>query len=271
LHNSANSMGILQKPLTVATPVAADSHVYLSAIDEERFGFRTARAQDLTASALPGVLAACHASGVTLCIARCGVADIRAAQAMEQAGFALMDTLVYYARNLTTVPLPSDAGGLQVRPVRPGEEERVKAVAARSFGGYCGHYHADEQLDRAAVDEIYPSWAWRSCVSRDVADEVLVADLDGTILGFATLRLNSPEEGEGVLFGVAPFAQGRGIYRSFMIHGMRWCQAKGVSRMVVSTQLTNVAVQKVWTRVGFEFSHAHYTFHKWFHTQTARD
>ena len=78
------------------------------------------------------------------------------------------------------------------------------------------------------------------------------------------MRLNSPEEGEGVLFGVAPAAQGRGIYRSFMVRGMEWCLAQGTSRMVVSTQITNIAVQKVWTRLGFEPHKSYLTFHRWF-------
>ena len=83
-------------------------------------------------------------------------------------------------------------------------------------------------------------------------------------VGFATLRLNNSDEGEGVLFGVAPKAQGRGIYRSFMVKGMEWCMKKNATHMVVSTQITNTAVQKVWSRVGFEPNNAYYTFHKWF-------
>lgn len=238
--------------------------LYLSAIDEERFGIPTARAAPVTLDALPSVLDFCRANGVTLLIARCRASELRAAQAMEREGFALMDTLVYYVRNLVKTPIPPDIGKIPVRPIRPGEEDDVKSVTAESFRGYFGHYHADERLDRTKCDEVYTSWALRSCVSRDVADEVLVADLEGSIVGFATLRLNSPVEGEGVLFGVAPSAQGRGLYRSFMIHGMEWCLTKGATRMVVSTQINNIAVQKVWTRVGFEPSHAHYTFHKWF-------
>ena len=178
-----------------------------------------------------------------------------------------MDTLVYYAQNLAAGEIPPDTSNVLVRPVRRGEEEdMVQAVAADSFRGYFGHYHADSRLDRKKCDEAYTSWALLSCTRRDVADEVLVADLDGSIVGFATLRLNTPDEGEGVLFAVAPSTQGEGIYRSFMIHGMRWCLSKGATRMVVSTQITNTAVQKVWTRLGFEPSHAHYTFHKWFDT-----
>ncbi len=97
-----------------------------------------------------------------------------------------------------------------------------------------------------------------------MAAEVLIAEADSLLLGFATLRRNSDEEGEGVLFGVTPAAQGRGIYRSFMIRGMEWCAAQGATRMVVSTQITNVAVQKVWTRLGFEPHKSYLTFHRWF-------
>jgi GNAT superfamily N-acetyltransferase len=183
---------------------------------------------------------------------------------MEREGFLLMDTLVYYRYDLTQSPLPGDNAKVPVRPMRPGEEERVRDVATESFRGYFGHYHADERLDRAKCDEVYVSWAYRSCVSREVADEVLVADLNGSIVGFATLRLNSAEEGEGVLFGVAPSAQGQGVYRSFMIRGMQWCLSNRAKRMVVSTQITNIAVQKVWTRLGFGPSYSYYTFHKWF-------
>jgi GNAT superfamily N-acetyltransferase len=183
---------------------------------------------------------------------------------MEREGFLLMDTLLYYARNLATAPVPEDTGSVPIRPVRPGEEDDVMRVAAESFRGYYGHYHADPRLDCEACDAVYSSWAYRSCVSRDVADEVLVADVDGAVAGFATLRLNTPAEGEGVLFGVAPAAQGRGIYRSFMVEAMRWCVEQGAEDMVVSTQVSNTAVQRVWARLGFTASRSYYTFHKWF-------
>jgi GNAT superfamily N-acetyltransferase len=238
--------------------------VDLSPIDGERFGISVARASLVAPDTLPSVNDFCHEKGVALLVARCPASELRTAQAMERDGYSLMDTLSYYARNLTKMPIPPDTGTVLIRPVRPGEDEAVKRVAAESFRGYLGHYHADERLGRKECDEVYTSWAVRSCISRDVANEVLVADIDGDIVGFAALRLNSPEEGEGVLFGVAPSAQGRGIYRSLMIRGMEWCRSKGATRMVISTQITNVAVQKVWVRVGCEPSHAYYTFHKWF-------
>jgi GNAT superfamily N-acetyltransferase len=243
--------------------VEATAGIALSSLDEERFGIRTARASHVSAQQVAVLAGFCRTNRVKLLIARCSTGDLPAAQAMERAGYILMDTLVYYDRDLTRAPIPDDRGTVPVRPIRPGEEDQVRAVAAEAFKGYLGHYHADERLERKSCDEAYTSWAVRSCMG-NAADEVLVADLDGAIVGFATLRLTNPDEGEGVLFGVGPAAQGRGIYRSFMIGGMNWCRSQGAARMVVSTQITNVVVQKVWTRVGFEMSHSYYTFHKWF-------
>ena len=239
-------------------------NVYLSAIDEERFGIRTARATGVTRQLLPAVLDFCEANTVILLIARCPVLELEAAQLMERHGFILMDTLVYYSCSLVRKPVPPDVGRVPIRPIRPGEEAAVKAVAAEAFRGYFGHYHADDRLDRTKCDEAYVSWAFRSCISDDVADGVVVADSDGSLVGFATLRVNSAEEGEGVLFGVPPSAQGQGIFRSLVIGAMQWCLKRGAERMIYSTQIANTAVQKVLVRLGFEPLRAYYTFHKWF-------
>lgn len=45
---------------------------------------------------------------------------------------------------------------------------------------------------------------------------------------------------------------------------MQWCLDNSMKEMVVSTQITNLAVQKVWVRLGFEPYRFYYTFHKWF-------
>ena len=106
--------------------------------------------------------------------------------------------------------------------------------------------------------------AQRSCLSRAVADCVLVAEQGGQLIGFSTLKVHNPDEGEVPLYGVDPTIQGQGIGRNLIIGALRWFEAQGVARMLISTQVTNVASQKVWVRLGFEPSHAYYTFHKWF-------
>lgn len=243
---------------------SAVSDVYLSAIDEERFGIRTARAPEVTLQVLPSVIEFCRNNAVKLLIARCPVSELRVAQAMEREGFLLTDTLIYYSRDLTKKPVPKDVGKAEWRPMQRGEEEKIGTVAAESFRGYLGHYYADERLDRAKCDEVYTSWALRLCNSVEPTDAVLVAELDGSIVAFGAMRVNNTAEGELVLAGVTPSAQEKGIYSSLMINAMKWCLSKALSRIVSSTQITNLAGQKVWTRLGFEPSHAYYTFHKWF-------
>ncbi|HEY3074810.1 MAG TPA: GNAT family N-acetyltransferase [Burkholderiales bacterium] len=235
----------------------------LSALDTARWNTVTAKASGVSAESLPSLLAYCREHSVGLLIARCLTSELAAAQAMERAGFQVMDTLVYFSRGLDD-DVPPDQGMVAVREAASGEHRAVKEVARRAFAGYFGHYHADARLERRQCDELYVDWAERSCLSREVADTVLVAAHAGEIVAFATLRLNDQEEGEGVLFGVAPQAQGRGIYRALMTGAMRWFKARGRSRMLVSTQITNIAVQKVWTRLGFEPASSWHTFHKWF-------
>lgn len=234
-----------------------------SKIDSDRFGVRVARAH-IGAENLSQALDFCVSEKINVLFARCATGDLSIAQKMEGLGFLLMDTLVYYSFDLVKRPIPDDSPRVLLRTFVPGDEGQIEKVAANAFRGYYGHYHADPRLDRSRCDEGYVSWAVRSCMSKQVATEVLVADRNSEVVGFATLRVNSPNEGEGVLFGVAPEAQGMGIYRSFMVQGMQWCKEQDVERMVVSTQVTNVAVQKVWCRVGFEPAHSFYTFHKWF-------
>jgi len=249
--------------------VAAEREsVAFSEIDSARFGVRVARAQ-LTSARLAGVLDFCDAQRIELLVARCGTSDLEAAQQMEAEGFQLMDTLLYYSFDLTEKRIPDAQCGVQVRQLQPGDEEEIAAIASAAFQGYMGHYHADRRLDRRQCDEAYRSWAERSC-SREAADTVLVAEIEGKVEGFGTLRLNSSEEVEGLLFAVAPRSQGRGICPSLMIRSLEWSRAQGAKRMIISTQVTNVSMQKVWSRTGFEPDHSYYTFHKWFTPEKRR-
>ncbi len=236
--------------------------VQLSAIDEERFGIRTARDNEImTPDDVSAVLDFCHANQVRLLLTRCPTHQLQTVHRMEQNGFLLMDTLVYYARSLT---LPIPVAAHPVRIAQLDEVETISRLAEVSFRDYNGHYRADERLDRAKCNEIYPSWAYRSVVSRQVADEVLVVEQNRGVVGFVTLRLNDPQEGEVPLYGVSPDVQGQGIGGSLIIGALQAFHSRGAERMVISTQITNTASQKVWIRLGFEPSESFYTFHKWF-------
>lgn len=232
-----------------------------SPLDEARFGITSARASVSNLAELDEVTAFCEKEAIRFLIARCPAQELRLAQQMEQRGYLLMDTLLYYARQIDqTWPTAPHA----MRLATADDAEQVKEIAAGAFQGYGGHYHADARLDPALCDDLYIDWAYRSCTVPGVADAVLVVDDGERIIGFVTLRRNNPVEGEIMLSGVSPAAQGQGLGRSLIIGALDQGAALGAERIIVSTQITNLASQKIWSRLGFNVSHAYYTFHRWF-------
>ena len=231
--------------------------------ESERFGFKCARAYNVTANDFEDVVRFCQEHDVNLLTIRCDVSELAAVHAFEEAGCRLMDTLVYYSRNTKTVQDTID-GGAEIRPIDRGEEDDVKEIAKHAFKNYIDHYHSDPRLDNEQADEAFASWAFRSCTDRSVADEVLVAVEEQEVFAFATMRLNDSEEGEGVLFAASRTVRRRGTYGRLISHGINWCKDKGAKRMIVSTQINNYGVQRVWVKQGFFHYKSFYTFHKWF-------
>lgn len=242
---------------------SGSSDIYISDIDRERFGFKTARVVGVTVDNLTSILNFCGQEKVELLIARCNMADLHAAQAMEKEGFLLMDTLVFYVFDILKQPLPVEQGIAVVRSVCEEEKDEMLSVARESFRGYVGHYHADLRLDQVKCDEAYSDWAHKAFASRQ-SDNFLVGDVDGRIVAFGVLRMNSADEGEMFLGGILPEFQGQRIYHSFLCKGVEWCIAKDARTMVISTQLKNIFVQKGLIKFGFEISRGYYTYHKWF-------
>ena len=237
----------------------------ISDLDSDRFGVRIGRANISNFDEWAPMLAACEQEAVRMLIIRCRTDDFQSIHRMEAAGARLMDTLVYYHRNLRKGTWPDELKKNIIRPMQDSDAAEIQKMAGEIFRGYLGHYHADPKLDHAKCDEGYVEWATQMCMNRNPSREVLVAEnASGVLAGFATMRLNDADEGEGVLFGVHPAFEGRGLYWSFMVQAMNWCRNRGAARMAVSTQITNTTVQKVWTRFGFELTHSYYTFHLWF-------
>ena len=243
---------------------AAPSPVELSALDEARFGVKSARARVVSAENLPSVLEFCAAQQVEFLVARCPTTDFSAVHAMEAAGFQLMDTLLYLRFDLKKQAIPPNESSVRIRPARPDEVTQVGALARSAFTNFYGHYHADPRLDPRECTEVYVSWAQRCCLEPSAASLVLVAEAEGRLVGFRALRINTPAQGEFILAGVSPEHQRLGIYRAFIVEGLKWCQEQGVEEVLNSTHVANVAVQRACARVGFEPAYSWYTFHKWF-------
>lgn len=237
--------------------------IRLSDLDTARFGVRTARTDGLDAQRIEEALAFCSANRVQLLIARCSVEDLEATHALGSAGFLLMDTLVYYARDLEREPVAEAPRG-PIDLLRPGDEGQVEAIARECFRTYAGHYHADIRLDRDACTEVYASWARALCEVKEPAGFVLVAGEPARRMAFCGFRLTEPDTGELVLGAVLPAGRGAGLYGRLTTAGMLKLQSWGARRFVTSTQLSNWSAQASWVAIGLRPDRAFHTFHRWF-------
>lgn len=238
--------------------------VEINVLESARFGIVAGRVTN--AAAAPAEIDhAARAQHVQMLTVRLGCEQLSRVHAFEAAGYRLMDTLVYFGRDLHDLPPPVTLPeGLSIRLAGAADAGAVGEVARAGFAGYIGHYHADARLDRRAADAAYVDWAETSTAWTSPATPVLVAESEGTIAGFLSLRLNEPVEMEIVLNAVAPSHQGKGAYGALVRQAMRLAQAEGCSRIITSTQITNCRVQRVWTRLGLMPRRGLYTFHKWF-------
>jgi GNAT superfamily N-acetyltransferase len=238
--------------------------ITLSEIDKERFGVVIAKASIGPDDSIQSVISWCESANVEMLIVRTPTDDIGLVQTMEQAGFYLTDTLVYYRNKAIATKPVTIPDGYTWRLAGPQDAAAIENLAAKTFNGYAGHYHADPRINRADADLVYSSWAMNSCRDKTVADAVLLIEHGQEIAGFATVKSVESYMFEGVLFGVNPAYQGKNLYSSLMQLAQHWGHELDFGQMLVSTQITNLAVQKVWCRQGFEPFKSFYTFHRWF-------
>jgi ribosomal protein S18 acetylase RimI-like enzyme len=227
-----------------------------SRLSTSRFGVPIAHVNLEPGDDLEGVLARARSGDVAMVVIRLDAGDLESARRLETAGARLCDTLVYWSRTVSADELVSD----RIREAGAADAKVVETIARLAFAGYRGHFQSDPRLDQAAADEVYADWALRSCLGG--SDRVWLID-DAGPAGFLTMRINSPDESEILLNAVRPDCQRRGLYPLLVAAALDASARSRVSRCIVSTQLHNVPVQKVWSRMGFEPSGALHTFHLW--------
>jgi ribosomal protein S18 acetylase RimI-like enzyme len=237
--------------------------IELNALETTRFGVIAARVVDIGAST-EAIDVSARNKCVQMLTARIPASDLSRVHEFEAAGYRLMDTLVYYTRDLGDLPPRlSPPEGLSSRLASPKDAGAVACVARAGFAGYMGHYHADPRLEKSAADAAYVEWAETNTARTSSTSPVLVTESNGTIMGFLSLRTNSPDEMEIILNAVKPAFQGRGTYGALVSEAIALASALGCSRIITSTQINNYRAQRVWVRLGFFHSRSVYTFHKW--------
>jgi hypothetical protein len=236
----------------------------LSKIDQKRFGIVTAKATLNENDDIQGLIEKSIHDQVKFLIIRTPTTALNIVQKLEQEGAFLADTLIYYIKRkleITECILPT---GYTMRLANSEDADRLEQLALETFKDYSGHYHSDPNLNNQDCNLVYSSWAASSCIDKNTADSVILIEKNKEITAFATIKINNPDEIDGILFGVSPEHRNKHLHMSLMKLSQNWGVNNGYQRMITSTQITNTVVQKNWCRSGFEPYQSYYTLHKWF-------
>jgi hypothetical protein len=236
---------------------------FISDWDTNHFGFKVAKLNVATPNEIPQALEFCTKEEVVLLIYRCNTNDTPSTHLLEQQGFLLMDTIVDSCLDLATWRMPVDTDLSGIRWYREGDAASIVTIAEKAFKGYIGHFHKDPKLDPDKSDSLYAKWAYNSCYDKSLAAGMVVAELEGEVVGF--LSIVPPKDGKGDfgIGGMSPNTQGKGIFPKLYLFSFDWLKSQGVTWVQDKTVVNNYAELKVLIKVGMRPFNSLYTFHKW--------
>jgi len=239
------------------------SKAFVSQWDSDHFGFKVAKLTVSSSEEILPSLEFCMKQEVVLLVCRCDTADIPSVHLMEQLGFLLMDTIMNSCIDLTTWKMPSTADLSGIRWHSEDDIGAITAIAEKAFTGYISHFHKDPRLAQDKCDSLYVQWAYNSCYDTNLASGMVVAELEGEVVGFLSIVPPSGGRGDFGIGAMDPKAQGKGIFPKLYYFSFDWLKTEGVKWVQDKTVVNNYAELKVLIKVGMRPFESLYTFHKW--------
>jgi dTDP-4-amino-4,6-dideoxy-D-galactose acyltransferase len=172
-------------------------------------------------------------------------------------GFSLVDTkLVFECVVNDQSSVDTDT---TVRSCIDSDINHLSEIAGSIFADT--RFYNDPRFPDSACDELYATWIRNAC--NGFADEVLVALLRDTPVGFITCNLDG-RSGDIGLIGIAEEFQGTGIGSDLVAAAVEWFDGEGADRITVETQSTNTAAAELYKSAGFSLVEERYVLHRWF-------
>jgi GNAT superfamily N-acetyltransferase len=203
---------------------------------------------------------ACKASGVVLVSATPGNSPMYMHVALAEAGFHLAGQSLTVRADLEDIA-PAVAriplrGGF--RPAKPSDADAITDIAGRAF------------IDtRFMSDPHFPGeWgallmqAWAGNLINGGADEIIVAEAGGAVLGFAAMTLDQGRRQKvPELLAVHPQYDGAGVGAMLVRQMLDWYRTRGVRVFVGVTEKSNVAINALYARLGFTVLDCNLVYH----------
>ena len=172
----------------------------------------------------------------------------------------LADTLVYYACQDFEKADNNLPAGITIEKARPERKEELTSLISSIFSGYKNHYHSNPIFQSVDLAKGYLEWNLPFLEDKDKICLILFDH--GIPCAFLTAKIYQ-EDGfaDIILNGALKAYEGQGKY-SFLLRQLKQILLEmNIQKLIVSTQLSNQRVQKVWTKEQFYLDKSYYTFH----------
>lgn len=175
--------------------------------------------------------------------------------------FLIADTLVYYSVDLTKYsPNPLRNTNLYFHSCTFMDVAIIDSLVSRIFTDYKNHYTSNPFLKKDSILDGYKEWARYYCDAEKHGRLSWIVYQNDVPIAFLTCSFQE-NSCEGILYGVIEEASGRGIYGDLIRFSQTYFKSRNFQIMKVSTQVNNIAVQKVWAREGFSPNISFFTVH----------
>jgi dTDP-4-amino-4,6-dideoxy-D-galactose acyltransferase len=254
------------KSFVVANPTASVTAMSeacsLLSWDSNHWGFATARinVDRLTADLAEHAIRWCEGRQVK-CLYF--AADGACAETLENAhshGFKFVDVRVDMEWTLAG-EFPENAVGSVCRVAVPDDLAAIEKLARTAHQDT--RFFKDRAFDARRAADLYALWIARDYREGPVFVAVSPVQPDH-VLGYLSVGNTDRDEGRIGLVAVTPEARGRGVGRQLVQHALAWLQLRGVKRVRVATQGTNVSALRLYESCGFRAAEVKFWFHRWF-------
>jgi hypothetical protein len=222
--------------------------------------FRGGQAAALLGNDLPSLL---WKERADVLILRLPSAMMRYVGQLGQLGlpYCVVDGHLTFALDLTAkLSRIPEQGDLVFTPITLAQADDLDSLIDVSFDGYLNQYSANPILCGLDWKAGYKEWArtviWPGAPQR----RGWIVSHNGVPVGFGTFTFDGPAA-RSMLYGILPSARGAGLYKRMFLGFAALFQAEGVSTIYNSTQLDNLASQKVWADAGSRMHSSEVTVH----------
>jgi len=152
-----------------------------------------------------------------------------------------------------------------IRPSRPKDIPELRDIARTGYRDTRFYY--DSHFPAQLSDELYETWIEKSC--KGYADVVLVAEVEGEVVGYISCHLHDSFHGQIGLVGVHSNWRGNRIGQALVNRSVQWFSEQGVNHIDVVTQGRNIQAQRLYEKCGFLTCELQIWYHHWFLSQGA--